>query len=200
MTIKELENYILDKADTNKTMIAKWNYIRYTVYNCLFASIERRKEGIVLTVWGKFPSYEKEHAGIVFPAINNDPQYYSSVRLAKGNIPAHVIKSMIDYSYKKRRETVVLPEIAGGRSDIVYSGILPTQLYTDAVGKETAAIIAVKQSSHAPVSATNNSADPTQMIGVGQWNNVSYTSLANKNKLQSIIKLRKLQQTDQSNT
>lgn len=31
MTIKELENYILDKADTNKTMIAKWNYIRYTV-------------------------------------------------------------------------------------------------------------------------------------------------------------------------
>ncbi|MDE6399065.1 MAG: hypothetical protein K2L51_07070, partial [Clostridiales bacterium] len=124
MTLQDIENYILSKPNAVKTMIPHWKYIRYTVYSVAFATLTETTKGIILTVLGKFPQYEEEYAKIVIPSVDNDPKYFSSIVLSGKNVPDRVIKSVIDYSYKRRVQAIPMPENAGNEGDIPYCGIV----------------------------------------------------------------------------
>lgn len=124
MTATELENYILSKPNAIKKTIPEWKYARYTVFSLMFVSIGETKHGIGMTLFGRFPKYEEDYAGIIVPAVDNEPLHFSSVLLTKGALPDYVLKSMIDFSYKERLKAVLMPRSAlGDNGDIPYCGI-----------------------------------------------------------------------------
>lgn len=110
MTISELENYILSKPNAQKTVIPELDYVRYTAYSVMFASIGKAGRKIVLTLWGKYPQYESEYPGMVISAADNEPKHFTSAVLSDGHIPSHVLKSMIDYSYRERMRSIIMPK------------------------------------------------------------------------------------------
>lgn len=121
MDKRELEKYLISKPNVIKCSIPGWKYIRYTVYDLAFATLESKNNDIILTVWGRYETYEKEYPDIVVPSVNNEPRHFTSILLSKGDVPDHVIKSLIDNSYKTRLRTVVMPRLSGhGREDIPY--------------------------------------------------------------------------------
>lgn len=195
MNGKKVENYILSKRDVVKTMIPRWRYVRYTVYSSPFASIGETSKGIYLTVLGRYPQYERLYEKIILPAVDNDPKHYSSIDLTVEMPLDEVWKAMIDESYHRRRRAVPMPQIAEGRGDIPYCGIMPA--YSE---KRAAPPEVIRAISHAEMTATDTyeygigkltKAPNIEMTGYGFWDELPYASAADETEIRKYIRAHK---------
>lgn len=177
MTLREIEKYILSEPNAVKTMIPRWQYIRYTVYSVSFATLATTAKGPVLTVLGRFPQYEKEFAKIVVPSVNNDPRFFSSI-LLRESIPDRVIKSVIDYSYKRRVQAIPMPENAGNGGNIPYCGIMSAvkkgSMPYDA--NDAAFETAATSRAHRYGIVETMSPPKTELEGRGAWDTLPYVA------------------------
>ena len=184
MDVKAIEKYILSHENVRKKAIKSLNYVRYTVYDTMFAAFSDTKKGVVLTVFGRFEQYERDYTGIVVPSVDNDPRLYSSVYLSKGDLPDHVIKSMIDYSYMRKLKSIPAPYTPVHKfENIPYCGVVPNtnDIYE---GKETKIDIEkireLVSTSVEDVSQnwTIRREEPPEydLISDGKWNNVPYSA------------------------
>ena len=185
MNVKTIEEYILSHENVKKKAIKNLNYVRYTVYDSMFAAFSDTKKGIILTIFGRFEQYERDYAGIVVPSVDNDARLYSSVYLEKeSSLPEHVIKSMIDYSFTHKLKSVPVPYTPVHKfENIPYCGVVPNtnEVYE---GKEIPIDIEkIKELVSLPVEDVSQNwtirrEEPQEydLISDGKWNNVPYSA------------------------
>lgn len=191
MTLKELETYILSNANVQKQEIPQWRYIRYTVYASLFASIGETKAGLVLTVWGRYGHYEKEYSDAIVPALDNNPETYTSILLSK-NVPDHMTKAMIDYSYRYKLSEIPIPQpYVKGYENVPYCGIAASDNGNSSLTqKELAATVEKAKQSHADCDYTSWKVQPTatnrqDVEGAGQFDHAPYRIVNDDEKMRA---------------
>lgn len=101
MTVSELEGYILSKEGVEKRAIPDWRYIRYTVFQSLFATLEEVRGEVYCSLFGAFPDLRVQYPACVLPALRLN-ENYSSVLLS-GGLPDAVLRTMVDAAYEARR-------------------------------------------------------------------------------------------------
>lgn len=160
MTAKELERYILNKPNAKKKTVQDWRYIRYTAYAIAFATLQKTDGGAVLTVFGRRPELEKEHAGVIYAALGTYSEKFTSVKFPN-SLPSDTIKSLIDYSYAERMKAVSMPDNAsGGSSDFPYIGVN----FGDCFSSERQEVAATKEESGASVEEKSCAAMPYRVL------------------------------------
>lgn len=119
MTVKELESYILAKPNAKKNAIPQWRYVRYTIYQSLFAALEEKDGKTYCSVYGKFPEQRAKYPACVLPAVELGKNF-SSILMA-GNIPDADLQAMIDEAYQARFDLIEKAEMGEeGSPDLPY--------------------------------------------------------------------------------
>lgn len=174
MTLRELEIHILRKPNVQKHTIRQWHYIRYTVYDSVFAAIElTEKYGNLLTVYGRYEYYRETYPTHIVTALNNDPKRYTSVVLSGNEVPETVIKSMLDFSYRERLRFIPTLQPVREEKDYLYCGIVSAydldQITYDRT-HDIAATVFLPQESCETVAADNRET----LLNSGKWDNLPY--------------------------
>ncbi|MDE7395947.1 MAG: hypothetical protein K2M95_07505 [Clostridiales bacterium] len=138
MTIGELERYILSKHGVKKKAISEWRYIRYTIYQSLFAAVEEVRGEVYCSLFGKFPDIRTAYPGCVLPAVQLNEEY-SSVLLS-GKLPDSVLLAMVDAAYEARCALMEKVEISKDGAENAPYGvdihlIRPKNVLSDEDGK-----------------------------------------------------------------
>lgn len=121
MTVGELERYILSKNGAEKKAIPQWRYIRYTVYQSLFAAVEEVRGEVYCSLFGQFPDIRAKYPKCVLSAVQLS-EGYSRVLLS-GDLPDEVLRAMVDAAYEASCALVEKVEISeGGAEDAPYYG------------------------------------------------------------------------------
>ena len=192
MTAKEWESYIMEHDNARRREIPEWKYIRYTVFETLFASIRAQKEKLILTVWGKFPQYESAYSTAIGAAQAHEPLHYTDIIL-DNSVPEHVIKSMIDSSYREKLFGIIAPKAASGDyNHVPYSGVIPDENgeyhYENNPLSVEAEIAATAHYTHVTPPDTS---DLPKLIGMGKWDFVPYRATQSIEEIRKYIALRK---------
>ncbi|NLY92277.1 MAG: MmcQ/YjbR family DNA-binding protein [Firmicutes bacterium] len=114
-----LDEYLLSKKAVQKDFKEEWQWERYQIGEKLFAAICYDKNGNqILTVKcePEFGEFLREKYREITPGYYMNKVHWNSVDL-NGNVPAEIIKEMIDQSYKlvlgsfsKKRQRELLHE------------------------------------------------------------------------------------------
>ena len=184
MELKAIEEYILSKESAKKKAIPSLNYVRYTIYDTMFAAFSETRKGVILTVWGRFEQYERDFPGIVVPSVDNDPNRYTSIYVENESLPEHVIKSLIDYSFIQKLKSVPMPYTPVHKfENIPYCGVVPD---TNDVfeGREMKIDYErIRELVAAPTEDVSqnwtirrNAPEEYDLVSDGKWNNVPYSA------------------------
>lgn len=139
MTLGELERYILSKQGAKKKAIPQWRYIRYTVYQSLFAAVEEVDGEVYCSFFGQFPDIRAVYPDCVLPAPQLSEAY--SCVSPTGQLPDAVLRAMVDAAYEARcalMEQVKTSEDGMGDAPYEWSThqFRPKNIYTDADSKK----------------------------------------------------------------
>ena len=97
-----LDEYLLSKKAVQKDFKEEWQWERYQIGNKLFSAICYDKDGKrILTVKcePEFEEYLREEYNDITAGYYMNKVHWNSVAL-NGNVPAEIIKVMIDESYR----------------------------------------------------------------------------------------------------
>ena len=127
MTAVEVEQYILSKEGVRKQAIPDWRYIRYTVFQSLFATLEEVHGEVYCSLFGIFPDLRAQYPACILPALRLN-ENYSSILLS-GDLPDAVLRTMIDAAYEARCARIQKVEMGKkGAEDVPYgAGLLPVR-------------------------------------------------------------------------
>lgn len=196
MTAKELERYILSKQDVKKRVIYEWRSVRYTIYSVAIATVFEHNGEPVITVFGRNKDYEVEYPDIIVPAIDNEPEHFSTVFFTRGVSDA-AIKDMIDRSCFLRLKQMVRPRSAntGGAERIPYCGIVSGYYVQDGIIKarkscapdEVFAALDLQNDERYSASVKK---EHISLEGIGSMNSVPYSVSVTRQQLHDFFHMR----------